>query len=320
MSKQLDCEIVRDLLPSYVDGQTSNVTNTAIKEHISACHNCADALRRMKEPEKDILSQKKEIDYLKKVKRSKRLTAWITAAATLLIGLIVVGLRVFVHGTAANFNAHAVNVQVEGDVVYVSGNLVSSGEGVARVTFAEKDGVVDIQLFTAPIMPFNRGSFSETYTAKSNAVKAVTSGDLVLWENGETISNIAGRLYAAKNPYIGDMPANQIIANVIGIGERYGTYKNELQTSEEPYGWVIILDDPVDPSHETKNRQRMCSDACLMIAAVDNLGTVTWRYENGSGLQEYTITEKEASEIAGADIKSFAGSASGMQNLVEIVR
>ncbi|MBR2742989.1 MAG: DUF4825 domain-containing protein [Clostridia bacterium] len=320
MSNRLECEIVRDLLPSYVDGQTSGVTNTAVEEHISGCRDCAEALRRMREPGEVVLSQKKEIDYLKKVGKSKRRAAWIAAAATLFIGLIAAGLLVFVHGTAEDLNAHAVTVRVEDNTVYVEGDLVSSSEGVARVTFAEKDGAVDVKLFTAPVAPFNRGSFCEAYTAKSNPVQTVTSGGLVLWENGEAISDIAGRLYAAKNPYVGDMSANQKVANAIGINERYGTYKNELKTSEEPYGWVVILDDPISPSQEAKARQKMCSDACLMIAAVDNLGSVTWRYENGSGQQEYTVTKNEASEIAGADIKSFAKSASGMQKLVEGVR
>ena len=101
MSRQLNCEIIRDLLPSYADGQTSDITNTAIEEHISECRDCADMLRRMKEPEEDILSQKEEINYLKKVKKSKRLTAWIAVVSTLVIGIIVAYLFVFVRGTAA---------------------------------------------------------------------------------------------------------------------------------------------------------------------------------------------------------------------------
>lgn len=257
MSRQLNCEIIRDLLPSYADGQTSHITNTAIEGHISECRDCADMLRRMKEPEEDILSQKEEINYLKKVKKSKRLTAWIAVVSTLVIGIIVAYLFVFVRGTAADLSSHAVNVKVEDNVVYVNGDLVSSGEGVARVTFTEKDGVVDIKLFTAPIAPFNRGSFSETYTVKSNPIKAVTGGGLVLWENGEKISNIAGRLYAAKNPYVGNMSANQKIANIIGLNERYGAYKNELQTSKEPYGWIVILEEPVAMPQDTRVRQKM---------------------------------------------------------------
>ena len=53
MNRKLECEIIRDLLPTYVDGQTSDVTNTAIREHISECHECAEVLRRMEEPEEN---------------------------------------------------------------------------------------------------------------------------------------------------------------------------------------------------------------------------------------------------------------------------
>ncbi|MBR6951695.1 MAG: DUF4825 domain-containing protein [Oscillospiraceae bacterium] len=320
MSVSLKCEIVKDLLPSYVDGQTGDVTNRAVEEHVSGCPDCAEALRRMQEPERDPVPQKQEIDYLKKIRRSKRRAVWLAAAATLMILLAALCLRVFVYGNGTDLSAHDVSIQVTDDVLQVSGSLAGSGEGVARVTFAEKDGVIDIRLFTAPATPFNRGSFSKVYTARTGPIRAVTSGGIVIWENGGMISRVAGRLYAAKNPYVGDMPANQVIANAIGISERYGTYQNELHTAEEPYGWVILLDDSIEPAQEAKIRQRMRSDACLMLAAVDNLGYVTWRYENGSGRQEYTVTEKEASQTAGADIKSFAGSASGMQQLVDAVR
>lgn len=320
MNKQLDCEIVRDLLPSYLDGQTSDVTGRAVENHISQCPECAEILRRMREPEKDSSSQQEEIDYLKKVKRSKRESVWITAALTLLALIIASALFVFVRGTEADLNEQAVNIRVDGSEVYVDGFLTSSGEGTVRVTFEDKDGVVDIKLYTAPVTPFSSGSISAAYTAESGPVKAVTSGGLVLWENGVTISRTAAKLYALKNPYIGDMPADLAIANAIGITERYGTFHNELQTEEETYGWVIILSDPVDPAKEAKVRDNMLSDACLLIAAVDNLDTVVWRYENGSGQQEYTITKEEASETAGADIKSFAESASGMHELAETVR
>lgn len=320
MSEQLDCEIVRDLLPSYVDGQTSETTNIAIEKHISGCHECTEILQRMKEPDDALQSQKNEIDYLKKVKKSEHHAVLIAIVATLLIGLIVYGIRVFVLGTETDLNAHDMQVHVEDNVVYVEGDLVNSREGVARITFSENDGVVDVKMFIAPITTFSRGSFSENYTVEGDAIKAVTSCGIVLWEKGKTISDVAARLYAAKNPYVGDMPANQIIANAIGIGEQFGSYKNELQTEEQPYGWVIILDAPIEASLEERSRQKMCSDACLMIASVDNLGSVTWSYENGSGKQEYTITEKEASEIAGADIKSSAESASCMQKLVDNVR
>ena len=51
MKNKLPCEIIRDLLPSYVDGLTSEVTNEAICEHIKSCDACKETLHRMQAPE-----------------------------------------------------------------------------------------------------------------------------------------------------------------------------------------------------------------------------------------------------------------------------
>ena len=45
MSDKLRCEIVQDLLPSYVDGLTSDETNEAIKDHLADCVSCRDMYR-----------------------------------------------------------------------------------------------------------------------------------------------------------------------------------------------------------------------------------------------------------------------------------
>ena len=43
-----DCKIVRDLLPSYIDGLTSKETNEFIKKHISECSDCSIVYENMK--------------------------------------------------------------------------------------------------------------------------------------------------------------------------------------------------------------------------------------------------------------------------------
>ena len=40
MKNDLTCAVVRDLLPSYVEGLTSDETNTAVERHLSACPDC----------------------------------------------------------------------------------------------------------------------------------------------------------------------------------------------------------------------------------------------------------------------------------------
>ena len=80
MSDKLRCEIVQDLLPSYVDGLTSDETNEAIKDHLADCVSCRDMYERMKADEMSaeensavMEKEKKEINFLKKIKQKHRL-------------------------------------------------------------------------------------------------------------------------------------------------------------------------------------------------------------------------------------------------------
>ena len=41
MKNNLTCEIVEDLMPSYIDGLTSEVTNKAVRDHLSHCDRCS---------------------------------------------------------------------------------------------------------------------------------------------------------------------------------------------------------------------------------------------------------------------------------------
>lgn len=46
---KLDCEIVQDLLPNYVDKLTSEYTNQAMDEHLKSCISCSEMYEKMKE-------------------------------------------------------------------------------------------------------------------------------------------------------------------------------------------------------------------------------------------------------------------------------
>lgn len=45
----MKCEIVKDLLPSYIDGLTSSVTNEEIEKHLDECVMCRQYYREMRE-------------------------------------------------------------------------------------------------------------------------------------------------------------------------------------------------------------------------------------------------------------------------------
>ena len=67
----LPCDIVQDLLPSYVDGILSDTSTCAVAKHLQSCKTCHDMYDDMVTDElrqDNTDQQEKEIDYLKKVR------------------------------------------------------------------------------------------------------------------------------------------------------------------------------------------------------------------------------------------------------------
>ena len=88
MSNKLDCRIIQDLLPSYVDGLTSEYTNQVVEEHVKSCESCSQMLQRMQEPEQRINSTEKEVDYMKKVRNK---ISGLIAISLISIGIFLLG-------------------------------------------------------------------------------------------------------------------------------------------------------------------------------------------------------------------------------------
>lgn len=316
MDIKLNCEITRDLLPSYADDLTSAGTNSAVEEHLANCADCADILARMKEPEPPE-AQPAEVNYLKKAHRRFIRTGILCGAAVMLIALIILAVRFLYIGSEESPKNIFYSVSVVDSTVYVSGNLVSSTNGVSRVKFTEKDGVVDVAVYTAPKWLLNRSSFSKEYKAEGN-ISAVQSEDLTLWEYGSAIGRTTAKLYALKTPYIGAMSANADIAEALGIGRQLGNYTNELHTVSEPYGWTFRMKTPYAADENMRVQELMRSYSCVLMSVIGNLGYVEWEYylENGEAFN-FTVTAEGATAFAGADIKRCADSLGDLQELMQ---
>jgi predicted anti-sigma-YlaC factor YlaD len=67
----MKCEIIRDLLPSYIENLTSKESNDEIDIHLTECPDCTKLLNDMKEQisTESNFSIPKEINYLKKIKK-----------------------------------------------------------------------------------------------------------------------------------------------------------------------------------------------------------------------------------------------------------
>lgn len=60
MERKIPCEVIRDLLPSYVDGLTSETTDGLIEEHLENCAPCKKVLEAMQTPQSDCLTWRKQ--------------------------------------------------------------------------------------------------------------------------------------------------------------------------------------------------------------------------------------------------------------------
>ena len=87
MKTNLTCGIVRDLLPLYADRLTGEESSRAIEAHLQSCEDCRAIWRQMTNAEPEHQADQAEIDYLKKVKRSRKRLLIGAAAAVLVICL-----------------------------------------------------------------------------------------------------------------------------------------------------------------------------------------------------------------------------------------
>lgn len=166
--------------------------------------------------------------------------------------------------------------------------------------------------------------FGTNSTEKEEAVPEI-QGD---W------SEEAQHLYDARNPYVGDMSANgRVIGAIQEAWPEFAeitAFKNELQTSEEPYGYTLILEEAggelsLDEEQEDSLGSIMPPVATLMLALIDNLGEVRWSYLMEQDGQEvpvisYWNTENAENFYHIENIKDYGTSPEKVQELLDLLR
>ncbi len=85
--KEENCDIIKDLLPGYIDKTSSEATNNLIEKHLQTCKNCTSVLEDMnKDIDSELFEQKEQIDYLKGYRKNKI----IAIIKTILICIIII--------------------------------------------------------------------------------------------------------------------------------------------------------------------------------------------------------------------------------------
>ena len=324
MKHNLPCELIRDLFPSYIDDLTSDVTNLLLEEHVKECEKCREILGRMEETTAGNIKfeEKEEIDFLKKTKKRNQKKIWGSIIGTFIFMVTVYFLATYVIGyTTAHDNVNCEVVSVEGRKLVVSAECRNPEYVISKASFRwiSYSDEVEVTFKTVKRSPLYDEKREFSYTAPAEFKEVCVGGRLqpTIWYEGNHISMEAGELYDVRNPYIGQAFANSLIAEALEVTERFGVFANELQTTEEPYGWTIILQEkvPVESRKEKEAEMRLC--AYMMLASIENAGVITFEYETEE--QEYSVmvTAKEASAYLGRNIKDCYNNATLLQELLK---
>lgn len=279
MKNDLSCAVVRDLLPSYIEGLTEEETNEAVARHLESCLRCRgrhDAMRI--DAQADTLEEK-EVDYLKQVNRQgKRRTVRAVVLALVIVGLLFGGmaLELFVVGDEATSEGMSWSIQEDGNSLNVRAFTAWSGVAYCRW---ETEKVGDsVYIRTTKVLP------SYLYRTADNRMRIPLEGvnhvylaGRLIWSEGEAIHTRVLDLMEHKVEYVGDASAVTGLGKELGF-EELGAYTTALQTAQQPYRWQVeFTSGDADAIHEA-----MKINAMYMLALVENLEEACWTAPDGS--------------------------------------
>lgn len=335
MKNDLTCAVVRDLLPSYVEGLTSEETNEAVDAHLAQCPDCAAQKDAMAAPEAaEQAETAKEVDYLKTVKRRNRrrvVLAVVLAAALIAAGFAA---KVFLIGTPIQPQTYALRAYAdEENVLHLVIDCVSSAYAYKNWETEEQDGVVSVNGRMVTVSPLSKEGWGRLLIPLDGVDEVWLCGELV-WQEGMVIGSWARECLEARTPYVGDAPAVGRLIETVHIPNLGRSYTLSLQTSAAPYGCTLAFEESMGGFLDCW----MENYAWMLLALVDNLETVTWTYpdeetgaaqsrtvtlaESGAMLAEWTAAynEENGTDWAALDsVKDYAASPADFQRLIDIL-
>ena len=338
MKNDLTCGVVRDLLPSYVEGLTSTESNTAVERHLSGCPDCAQLRTALAgAPKQAAPEDAKEVDYLKKVKRRGWRRVAAAVAVTVLLFTAGVAAKLFVIGTPIQTQGMSwvISTDVPGQLDIRVYSIWSGTACRQWETEQEPEGIVRVtcrQVLPSPLS--NSGDYRAVLNTEG--VNAVYLGDQLIWQGGVEISPQIDRIYQAQTPYVGDAPA---VGQVLSAGrfDWIGDYTIELQTSAQPYRLTLNFSAPHTPGGIRLSETGLYQDMAAVLAIIGNLDEMecAFRDENGQPWSRVLTVEELNQDLPRiiadynerfshgkpcplyADVKNYAGSCADLEQLYD---
>ena len=303
---KLSCEVVRDLLPLYVEGLASDESNALVEEHLAGCAACRDELEAMRADAAGATlpseEDQHELDFLLRNRRRNLRIAFVSIMGALLATALMIILRTFVVGSKTAPGGLAASTTVEGTHLVLDLTPIDSASAISRTYVTEDGGVVSVRTNSVLVNPLHPGSQQVTFDATAPITQVDVNGRTV-WADGSEVSPIATTVFDTRHDYVGDMPANGRTLMALGVPNYLGVLQHELQTDQQPYGWTIHLQQDIVPARLGLMESDMHSFAYVLLGVIGNLDEVTYRYTVDGKEQALTITTEDATAFFGQDIK-----------------
>ena len=153
------CEIIRDLLPLYIDGVCSEESKAAIETHLTECEGCRQYYEAMKstdgfkEKQNDNSEDMKMAESLKKIKgRINRKTRNIIICAAVAVILIAITFDVLFSMPIKEIDLSDISVSAEVYPISEIESGISVDNDAVRISFGDKD-TDDFHRIVVPSMP-----------------------------------------------------------------------------------------------------------------------------------------------------------------------
>ena len=145
MSKK-NCEMIRDLLPLYVDGVCSELSKKTVSEHLAECMECAAELEKMNR--KFSIETDKDISVIRKIKKRMRLAK----AAAIMIAVVLAAAGLF-----AGFMWAVTDCTMDYEKYHLAENVYVEEDSDGRLWFCMKQNAASLSAIAQPTVSDTNG-------------------------------------------------------------------------------------------------------------------------------------------------------------------
>lgn len=328
MESNIGCHVIRDILPLYMDGLTSDESNELIKEHIDKCNECKklEEAMRIGENNSTIDSVAEEIDGFRKIKmfNKKKIgkVIAISICVTILIACSIV-FNTYIKGEKMDSsNLEITLVSVEDKDISLEIKSKDNVSGITNVEVKDNDGDIKVIVKGAP-----RSIFSKNVVAidkkYDTSIKKVTVADAVMVEDGYIIDEATRNIYNRRLESAKNEKKLKELIEYIHVKVPY--FNADLVEVDASNPQKIILEASKYGNMEAKNVENYAAlFSYYMFVCVDELEIIEWKYkikdkdEDKDNMYRIQLSDAEYM-LSVEDLKSFGETAAGIIKLEDVI-